>query len=235
MSGVRRSPSPGRLSLGRAARPRCPCFRGAGGVGVGTQHRPHSMRSCEPALRAVGVVGGRPLGGCLAPLRGASEVGRSPFPGCLSLGRAVRARHPDAIGAGVRAWVPGTVSLVCVPCGVLRAAGVAGGRPGGGISHRCEGRVVSGALPLPAVRPRGGQPGPIARVSRARVVWACRHSTGATECAFAGRRCALWGWQESVPWGVASRRCKGRLRLGACPPLAARPWGGQSGSAAHVL
>ena len=60
-SGVRRSPSPDRLSLGRAARPRCPCFPGAGGVGVGTQHRPRSVRSCEPALRAVGVAGGRPV------------------------------------------------------------------------------------------------------------------------------------------------------------------------------
>ena len=29
----------------------------------GTQHRPHSVHSCEPALRAVGVAGGRPRGG----------------------------------------------------------------------------------------------------------------------------------------------------------------------------
>ena len=34
----------------------------------GTQHRPHSVRSCKPALRVVGVAGGRPRGGCLVPL-----------------------------------------------------------------------------------------------------------------------------------------------------------------------
>ena len=47
---------------------RDPCFPGAGGVGVGTQHRPHSVRCCEPALRAVGVAGRRARGGCSAPL-----------------------------------------------------------------------------------------------------------------------------------------------------------------------
>ena len=35
----------------------------------GTQHRPHSVRSCEQALRAVGVAGGLPRGGCSAPLQ----------------------------------------------------------------------------------------------------------------------------------------------------------------------
>ena len=40
-----------------------PCFAGAVGVGVGTRHRPHSVRSCEPSLRVVGVAGGRPRGG----------------------------------------------------------------------------------------------------------------------------------------------------------------------------
>ena len=34
----------------------------------GTQHRPHSARSCEPVLRAVGVAGARPRAGCLAQL-----------------------------------------------------------------------------------------------------------------------------------------------------------------------
>ena len=34
-------------------------FPGAGDVGMGTQHQPHSVRSCEPALRVVGGPGGR--------------------------------------------------------------------------------------------------------------------------------------------------------------------------------
>ena len=41
---------------------------GAVGAGVGTQHRPHSVRPCGPALLAVGVAEGRPRGGCLPPL-----------------------------------------------------------------------------------------------------------------------------------------------------------------------
>ena len=52
---------------------------------------------------------------------------------------------------------PGTVLLLCVPCRVLHAAGLAGSCPGGGgTSHRCEGRLVSGAFPLAAARPGGG-------------------------------------------------------------------------------
>ena len=40
-----------------------PCLPGVVGVGVATQHRPHSLRSCEPSLRAVEVAGGLPRGG----------------------------------------------------------------------------------------------------------------------------------------------------------------------------
>ena len=47
---------------------RRPCVPGAVGAGVGTQHRPHSMRTCGPALLAVGVAEGCPRGGCLPPL-----------------------------------------------------------------------------------------------------------------------------------------------------------------------
>ena len=41
---------------------RDPCVPGAVGAGVGTQHRPHSVRPCGPALHAVGVAEGRGLG-----------------------------------------------------------------------------------------------------------------------------------------------------------------------------
>ena len=47
---------------------RDPCVPGAVGAGVGTQHQPHSVRPCGPALLAVGVAEGRPRGGCLPPL-----------------------------------------------------------------------------------------------------------------------------------------------------------------------
>ena len=47
---------------------RVPCVPGAVGAGMGTQHRPHSLRPCGPALLAVGVAEGRPQGGCFPPL-----------------------------------------------------------------------------------------------------------------------------------------------------------------------
>ena len=53
-SWVGRPPTPDRPSLGRAAGAHYPPAAGAGGVGVGTRHLPHSVPSCEMALRAVG-------------------------------------------------------------------------------------------------------------------------------------------------------------------------------------
>ena len=47
---------------------RDPCVLGAVGAGVMTQHRPHSVRPCGPALLAVGVAEGHPRGGCLPPV-----------------------------------------------------------------------------------------------------------------------------------------------------------------------
>ena len=98
-SGVGRSPTPDRPSLGRAAGARYPLALGAGGVGVETRHQPHCARSCEPALRAVGVARGRP-GGAALPGCGASGDGRSPSPDRPSLGRAAGVRYPLAVGAG---------------------------------------------------------------------------------------------------------------------------------------
>ena len=47
---------------------RVPCVPGAVGAGVGTRHRPPSVRPCGPALPAVGVAEERPRGGRLPPL-----------------------------------------------------------------------------------------------------------------------------------------------------------------------
>ena len=129
------------------------CVPGAVGAGVGTQHRPHSVRPCEPALLAVGVAEGRPWGGCLPPLRGASEVRRSPSPDCPPTGRAVGVRHPHAVVAGVWVWGPITAPLACMPCGGCVPRGRRGAVPGVVACRRCEGRLVSGAVPPPAARP----------------------------------------------------------------------------------
>ena len=45
----------------------------------------------------------------------------------------------------------------------------------------------------------------------------------------------LWGWGQGVPGGSAFYRCVGRLGPCAPPPPTARPLGGLSGSAIHVL
>ena len=49
--------------------------------------------------------------------------------------------------------------------------------------------------------PEDGRPGPFARVSRARVVWAWGPSTGPAAWALASQRCVLTGRREDVPGG----------------------------------
>ena len=119
----------------------------------------------------------------------------------------------------------------------LRATGVVGGRPRGGVAcHCCEGHLASGAVPPPAAR----------RLGRA-----CRVPQPACPgCCWCGRgdpapapqraplragiaRCG--GGGRASPGGGAFRRWEGRLRSGASPPLAARPLGRLLGSATHVL
>ena len=107
-SGAGRSAKPYRLSLGRAAGARYPLAVGAEGVGVGAGHQPHSARSCELALRALGAARGRPGGGGLLPGCGASGVGHSSTPDSLSFWRAAGARCPLAVGAPVLARGPFT-------------------------------------------------------------------------------------------------------------------------------
>ena len=132
---------------------RDPCVPGAVGAGVGTQHRPHSVRPCGPALLAVGMAEGRPRGGCLPPLWGASEARRRPSPDCPPTERAVGVRHPRAVGGGVWVWEPNTVPQPACRVGAACRAGGGGPSPGGVACHRCEGRLVSGAVPPPTARP----------------------------------------------------------------------------------
>ena len=93
-------------------------------------------------------------GGCLPLLRGACDVRRPPSHDCPPTGRAVRVNYPRAVGAGVWVWGPNTVPLACTPCGGCVPRGFRGAVPGGGLAcHCCEGRLASGAVPPPAVRP----------------------------------------------------------------------------------
>ena len=129
---------------------------------MGTQHRFHSVRPCGPALLAVGVAEGRPRGGCLPPLRGASEVRRSPSPSARLLGGLLRsATHvvsARACGCGGPTLSPWPTR----PVGAACRGGGGGLSLGGGACYRCEGRLVSGAVPPPTACPLGR----VARVPR---------------------------------------------------------------------
>ena len=106
-----------------------------------------------------------------------------------------------------------------------RAVGVVWGLPRGGVAcHRCEGRLVSGAVPLPAACPLGqaagvlrpvcpgcgqcgrGDPAPAPQRAPLRA--------GVARCVSGGR---------ASPRGGAFHHCEGRLVSGAVPPPAARP------------
>ena len=210
---------------------RDPCVPGAVGAGVGTQHRPHSVRPCGPALLAVGVAEGRPRGGCLPSLSGACEVRRCPSTDCPPTGRAVGVRRPRAVGAGVGVSGPNTVSLACMPCGGCVPRGWWGAVPGGGAAcHRCEGRLVSGAVPPPAARPlerAAGAPrpvcpwcGPCGRGEPAPAPQRAPLQTGVARCGGGG---------EASPGGVPSAVVRGvcgqALPLPRLPALWACCWG----------
>ena len=116
----------------------CGC---GGGAGVGTPHRPHSARSCELALRAVGAARGRPGGAPLAWVWGVRgrALSHPPLP---ALWAGCRGPLPTGCGrGGVRAWGPVTnrtaralASWLCALWG--RREGAQGGRllPGCGVS-----------------------------------------------------------------------------------------------------
>ena len=130
-----------------------------GGAGVGTRHQPHSARSCELALRAVGgmtVPGGAPPAWVWGVRGRALSNPRLP-----ALWAGCRGPLPTGCGCGgVRAWGP-----VANPTArsfelALRAVGAARGRLGGGASCLGVGHPGAGALPPPTVRHLGGLPGP---------------------------------------------------------------------------
>ena len=82
-SGAGRSPNPDHPSLEACGRGPVPTGCGCGGCERGDRHQPHSARSCELALRAVGAAQGCPGrggGGGLLPGCGEPGVGRSSTP-----------------------------------------------------------------------------------------------------------------------------------------------------------
>ena len=127
-----------------------------GGAGVGARHQPHSARSCELALRAVGAARGRLGGGPPAWVWGVRGQALS-HPRLPALWAGCRGPLPTGCGCGgVRASGPVTNPTACAPArcgGGMRV-------PGGGASCLGVGGPLSGALPAPTGRPLGGLPGP---------------------------------------------------------------------------
>ena len=135
---------------------------------------------------------------------------------------------PGAVDAGV--WTQHQPHSVR-PCGpALLAVGLAEGCPRGGAFHRCEGRLVSGAVPPPIARPLERA----ARVPRP-VCPGCGRSgrvdpaPAPQRAPSAGRRCSLWGWRKGVPGGVPSTAVRGAWCRALSLPRPPVLWSGQPG------
>ena len=223
VSLVGRPSRPDRSSLGRAPGARYRLAAGAGGVGVGIRHQFHGVRSCKPAVCAVGVARGRPGGGA----------------GCLGVGRRWLGAHPRSTNRppgvwpgpatnwlwvrGVWAWEPVTNprarALVCWVGAhwVLHARASERGVTCQGVGHGWL-----GAHPRPTARLWGVRPGPATHWLRVRGFSASGPVTKPTARALASWPCALWGRHEEARggapvawvWGV-----RGRALTRARPPV----------------
>ena len=122
------------------------------------------------------------------------------------------------------------------PVGAACRGGGGGPSLGGVACHRCEGRLVSGAVPPPAACPLERA----ARVPRPVCPGCgrCRRGDPAPAPQRAPLRAGVarcGGGRRASPGGGAFHHCEGRLRSGAVPPPTARPLGGLLGSVTHVL
>ena len=113
--------------------PACPVGAACRGGGGGPSPGGVACHRCEGRL----VSGGVPPPAA-RPLERAAWVPRPVCPGCG------RCRRGDSAPAPRRAPLR---------AGVARRGGGGRASPGGGAFHRCEGRLVSGAVPPPAARP----------------------------------------------------------------------------------
>ena len=190
-----------------------------GVAGVGTHLQPHSARSCELALRAVGAARGRPGGAPPAWVWG-FRGGALSHPRLPSLWAGCRGPVPTGSGCGgVRAWGPITNptarALACC-AGGMRVPG--GGRllPGCGASQ-------VGRSPTPDCPPSGRAAGaqyPLAVGAGGVRAWG--PVTNLTAGALASWLCALWGRHEGVRGGRLVPGCGasavGRSPTPDCPP-----------------
>ena len=208
-----------------------PTCRGRVCVGVGAQHCPLGLHALW-GLRAAGVVGGRPRGGWPATVvRGIwCQALSLPRPPVLWSGQPGFRDPcvPGAVGPG-RGDPASAPQRAPLRASVARCGGGGRASPGGAAFHHCEGRLRSGAVPPPTVRPPDG----LFRVRHPRtvgaVVWVWGPNTVPLACMPRGG-CVPRGWWGAVPGGwwpatfVRGVWCQA-LSLPQSPVL----WGGQLG------
>ena len=224
MSGA--VPPPAIRPLERAARvprPGCP--------GCGRCGRVNAAPAPQRAPLRAGVArrggGGRASpGGVLSTVVGGArcQALSLPWPPVLSSGQP-GFRVPCVPGAVMRAWEPSTGPTTCALVGRRCSLWMwRKGVPGGGAFHRCEGRLVSGAVPPPAARPLERA----ARVPRPACpgcgrCWCWDPAPAPQRAPLRASVARCGGGGGASPGGGAFHRCEGRMVSGAVLPLAARP------------
>ena len=223
-------PPPTTRPFGRAAGAHYPLAVGAGGAGVGTRHQPHSARSCELALRAVGAARGPSGGAPLAWMWGVRGRALShPRPLVCSGVRPGPTTHWLWV-PGMRAWGPVTnptvralASWLCALWG--RHEGPRGGRllPGCGAS----GDGPSATPDHSSVRACGRGPLP---TSGGCGGWGHGDPSPTPQRALLRGGVARCGGGIRVLGGGASCPDAGRPGSGALPTPTTRPFGRAAGA-----
>ena len=186
------------------------------GAGVGTRHQPHSARSCELALRAVGAARGRPGGGASCLGVGRPGSGALPLPTARPLGGLP---GPTTHWLWLRGGADvGTRHQPHSPCScVLR--GRHESAPGGRSLPGCGASGV-GRSPTPDCPPSG-------RAARASLYVRGGAGVGTRHQPHSARSCVLRGRHESAPGGRLLRGCGasgvGRSPTSDCPPSGRAP------------
>ena len=171
-------------------------------------------------------------GGRFPALRGASGVRCCPSPGRPSSGAGSQGSATRVSRVrSMRACGPSTGPTACALAGGRCSLwGWRKGVPGGGVFHRCEGRLVSGAVPPPTARPleraaRVPRPvcpgcGRCGRVDPAPAPQRAPLRAGVARCGGGGR---------ASPGGVSSTVVRGARRQALSLPRPSVLWSGQSG------
>ena len=194
-----------------------------GSAGVGTRHQPHSARSCELALRAVGAARGGPGGARPAWVRGVRGQALS-HPRLPALWAGCRADYALAGGAGGC----GRGDPSPTPQRALFRAGFA--RYGGGTRAPGGGRLLPGCGASGVGRSPTSDCPPSGRAAVALYplavgagwVRACGPFTNPTARALASLLCVLWGRHEGArgghPWPGCGASGVGHSPTPDCPP-----------------